>query len=309
MVDEATTGDPPKDNPAAGVVAEQEKLAPSAQRSNSTGDPKRLPELTVNFAEPQWHKERLQQVSEHAQRLSQAQKKTRSSIIGVVIIGTLTLLAYAFDWPSAVKIALVVLDVFAALSLLGNYTSEREIVDALRSAESIAKVSAALFGQKSGPEHNYFESLVSINVENLREYYLLVKKHTSYSYRVSLAAGALGFLLICGALMASYVRGQLTSITYIGTGAGLVVEFISGIFFYLYNKTVRQLKGYHDSLLDVQNILLALKLIESVSKEDARSPMLQHMISFLMTRRGLSPESLATEFATAGQGKKKATEA
>jgi len=55
--------------------------------------------------------------------------------------------------------------------------------------------------------------------------------------------------------------------------------------FYLYSQTVRQLKGYHDSLLDVQNILLSFKLIEGTSDEKERSAMTQKMIEFLATRK------------------------
>jgi Cyanobacterial TRADD-N associated 2-Transmembrane domain len=47
--------------------------------------------------------------------------------------------------------------------------------------------------------------------------------------------------------------------SYISTGAGVVTEFIAAVFFYLYNRTVRQMKEYHDSLLSVQNILCPSK--------------------------------------------------
>lgn len=249
------------------------------------------PQVTVNFAEPEWHMQRLRQVEVASKASADAAKKVRGMVTLLVLSGGITACAYFWTWPVAAQIFFLAFDALTALALLGSYTTLRDAKDTQRTAESLAQLSASLFVNKPGAAHNYFDSLVAINVENLREYYLLIKKHTSHSYRVSLAAGVFGFLLICGALVASYAKGQFTTIAYVGTGAGLVVEFIAGVFFYLYNTTVRQLKGYHDSLLDVQNVLLALKLSESVSKEDARGPMLQSMITFLMTRKVSSPEN------------------
>jgi hypothetical protein len=58
---------------------------------------------------------------------------------------------------------------------------------------------------------------------------------------------------------------------FIASVSGVIVEFISGVFFVLYNRTVRQLKEYHDSLLNVQNILLALKVVEDSGHQNRRS--------------------------------------
>jgi hypothetical protein len=46
------------------------------------------------------------------------------------------------------------------------------------------------------PETSYFERLVNINIENLAEYYFLVKIHTRNSFRASLYAGVLGFMFV-----------------------------------------------------------------------------------------------------------------
>ncbi|AQR69711.1 hypothetical protein BZG29_16280 [Janthinobacterium sp. LM6] len=129
---------------------------------------------------------------------------------------------------------------------------------------------------------SYFQNLVTINVTNLKEYYFLVKQHTNGSFRAAIGAGIIGFLLILLGLLAGYLKSDLGTVTYIATGAGLITEFISGIFFFLYSKTVRQLKDYHDSLIDVQNVLLSLKLLESVDDPALRAPMITRMLEYLM---------------------------
>ena len=88
---------------------------------------------------------------------------------------------------------------------------------------------------------SYFQNLVTINVSNLKEYYFLVKQHTNWSFRAAMSAGIVGFLLISIGLGFSYAQNARDSSVYIATGAGVITEFVSGVFFFLYNKTVRQL--------------------------------------------------------------------
>lgn len=133
--------------------------------------------------------------------------------------------------------------------------------------------------------HSDFNRLVAINIENLAEYYEMIKLHTDKSFTFALISGITGFLLIITGLAIGLVSGkQQELIAYIGTATGIITEFISGIFFYLYNKTVRELKGYHDSLLKVQNTLLAFKLLDDIGVEDKQIEMIAKIIGFLMQK-------------------------
>ncbi|ANF98903.1 hypothetical protein AR543_18795 [Paenibacillus bovis] len=88
-----------------------------------------------------------------------------------------------------------------------------------------------------------------------------------------------------GGLIFSYLFDDLGNISYLVTGSGVLVEVISALMFYLYNRTVLQLKDYHDSLLDVQNILLCFKLVEDTSDESIRVEVMKQMIEFLVRRK------------------------
>lgn len=129
---------------------------------------------------------------------------------------------------------------------------------------------------------SYFDSLVKINVENLAEYYNLVKVHTNNSFRASLLAGVIGFGLILIGVIAGFGGAETATPAKLAAVSGVVTEFISGVFFYLYNRTVRQLKEYHDSLLDVQNVLLSLKLVNETEDAVAKREMTARMCEFLM---------------------------
>jgi hypothetical protein len=178
--------------------------------------------------------------------------------------------------------------------MLARYS---DIAGEIERLERRATVAAALPGgvpSSDATEGQYFTNLVQINVTNLSDYYALVKVHTNKSFRASLVAGGLGFVLIAAGLSIGFVHDQDQSISYLATASGVFVEFISGVFFYLYNRTVRQLKEYHDSLLEVQNILLSFKIVADSAPEH-RSQLLEKILTFLLQRDAEGARSLTPE--------------
>jgi hypothetical protein len=160
------------------------------------------------------------------------------------------------------------------------------LVNELASTEARLRVAKHLGSPDQAAGVTYFDSLVKINVENLGDYYSLVKFHTSNSFRAAIAAGAIGFVFIVMGLALGLVRDSNTqTVAIVSTAAGIITNFISAIFFYLYNRTVQQLKSYHDSLLNVQNILLSFKIIGDVQSVDTKAAMMSNMISFLIGQK------------------------
>lgn len=165
---------------------------------------------------------------------------------------------------------------------------ESRELENLRSRYRIVRKLSPEFG-KGRVENtiSYFDRLVQINVTNLADYYTLVKVHTENSFRVTLVAGSLGFVLIFIGLIIGFNNdGHIQTIAFITSGSGVLIEFISGIFFYLYNRTVSQLKLYHDSLITVQNILLSFKIIGEFSDEKDKVSIMSEIISSLIGNRG-----------------------
>lgn len=79
--------------------------------------------------------------------------------------------------------------------------------------------------------------------------------------------------------------------------AGVATEFISAVFFYLYSKTVRQMKEYHDSLLAVQNVLLSFKLVGDTTDPRDKAKMVEMLLQYLVGRDSgrLQTETAAVE--------------
>lgn len=168
---------------------------------------------------------------------------------------------------------------FISLVISSRYTEMKgRLSRRIAARDSLKELSLGL-KKKFG----YFDRLVKINLDNLNDYYELVKVHTRKSFNLSAAVGVIGFLIIIIAISFGYWKKEFKDISYVTAGAGVIVEMISSIFFYLYNRTVRQLKEYHDSLLGVQNILLSFKLVnEDIKKGEGKLPIIDKMIEFLL---------------------------
>lgn len=121
-------------------------------------------------------------------------------------------------------------------------------------------------------------------MENLAAYYELVKIQTDKSFRASLSVAYFGAgLIVIGLALGFFRTDAADKVTYISTGAGVLTEFISGVFFWLYSKTVRQLREYHDSLISVQNVLLSFKLVSDTKDPKDKAEMVSKMCEYLMT--------------------------
>jgi hypothetical protein len=165
-----------------------------------------------------------------------------------------------------------------ALQIISFFSTRNEI-------KSIEEKIDTLTGFKSKHESiEYINELVEINVSRLDEYYNEVKRHTVYSFSVALIVGIVGFLLIFIGIIIGYMNDNI-SLAAISGASGIITEFISGVFFYLYNKTVKQLKMYHDNLIQLQNILLSLQLIERIKDPGETYKVIDKVIDYLIGQK------------------------
>ncbi len=157
-------------------------------------------------------------------------------------------------------------------------------------------VKQADIGLQSVPARDeaYFSRLVDINVQNLGSYYSLVRLHNDKSFSVSVWVGIFGFILILLAVGFALSGGNQKLPAGISAGSGVITEFISAVFFYLYNRSVREMRDYFDSLLTVQNILLSLKLVTDTKDKKEKAKMVGLMLSYLVDRKTLGLHKVGT---------------
>jgi hypothetical protein len=105
----------------------------------------------------------------------------------------------------------------------------------------------------------YFTKLLQINLDNLTRYYFLVGEQAARSFWLTASTAAFGFLILSAGIALSFfpIQGVAVTAEAVAVVSGLIVEFIAGVMFYIYNRTIKQLGAYHDKLLRVQDLVVA----------------------------------------------------
>ena len=132
-------------------------------------------------------------------------------------------------------------------------------------------------------EKKYFSTLITGNVEYIGRYYALIEEQANKSFRLTRNVAVAGFVLLSVGIIVSFFQGLDKPASVLTVTSGLLIEFISAVFFYLYNRTITELDTYHDKLIQVQNTMLALKIAQGIEKNDKlKNETLQSVTNSLM---------------------------
>ena len=119
-------------------------------------------------------------------------------------------------------------------------------------------------------------------------YYTTNQTHVKWSFWASLIALVTGLVvLIIGIALA--LNGSSAAVSVTTTSAGVLTQFISAGFFYLYSKNLKQLNVFYDKLIKNQDTLFAFGLVGHVPEQE-RASVVQAIIGSLLTRNGPSTE-------------------
>lgn len=137
----------------------------------------------------------------------------------------------------------------------------------------------------------YFTQLLDMNITCLTGYYELAEEQTSKSFWLTACTAVGGFLILAGGIILSFIPVGETSVAVdsVAIASGLIVQFIAGVMFYLYNETAKQLNLYHDKLLRVQDLILALKLTQSIEDEKIKNGNLEYLAKSIVTYQTKEP--------------------
>lgn len=104
------------------------------------------------------------------------------------------------------------------------------------------------------------------NVSELREYYVISKNQARRSFSAALTICFLGIIIYSfGIISVVFFDSDASIITLV---SGTVVEFISGLFFWLYVQASKQLDIYHKRLASTEKYLTAISLVDKMSKAE-----------------------------------------
>lgn len=141
---------------------------------------------------------------------------------------------------------------------------------------------------KEKVDEDVFENSIKLSYKYLDEYYSQTREQAEKGFYVTVAVAAFGAGLIAMGIVIMY-RGEIEP-AYVTCAAGVITEFISAIFFYLYNRTITSMSSYHNKLVLSQNISIALKVADSLPEEEKNKSkdliieeLLKNVNSYLIT--------------------------
>lgn len=115
-------------------------------------------------------------------------------------------------------------------------------------------------------EEDIYENSIKMSYKYLDQYYLQTREQAQKGFFVTVCISIFGATLIGVGILAMFLEKVKPS--YITCASGVITEFISAIFFYLYNKTVTSMSKYHNKLVLSQNISIALKVADTLPDSD-----------------------------------------
>jgi hypothetical protein len=178
-------------------------------------------------------------------------------------------------------------------------------IEAVTTFSALSKLFAQQAEQASKEKRDYsakleaakgdevFKYLLLINVASLESYVAQTRVQAEQSFRWSKAVAVIGFLIIAvGVSVAIYTSaGGAIRIeaAYLASLSGVVVEFVAGVFFYLYNRTLQQINVFHQRLADSQQLsisLIANSLIgDEVRRDQARAELARVLATTIVGER------------------------
>jgi hypothetical protein len=180
-----------------------------------------------------------------------------------------------------------------AISILGITASLASDVAASFAQERPRRTgSTAKAGEKPKEKADILDA-INLNLAQVVEYYVINKGQAKRSFQMSVSAIIVGFLTIIAGIWLSY-GNQLTNQNpaYISVLAGVVLQFIGGAYFYLYNRSLIQLNFFFSRLALMQDTMLAIRLCDSIPEGRDKHHVLERLIFQIVTRDSRVPQYL-----------------
>ncbi len=137
-----------------------------------------------------------------------------------------------------------------------------------------------------------FKYLLLMNASALEQYVTQTRLQAEQSFRLSRVVAIVGFVLLAISIgLGVYTNlsgGDTLDAAYLSGIAGVLTEFISGVFFYLYNKTLQQLNLFHNRMLSAQHIATAFlansRVADVAKRDDGKVELAKALISAAVSR-------------------------
>ena len=130
----------------------------------------------------------------------------------------------------------------------------------------------------SEEDENLLEDVIE-NLKELKEFYVICKQQIRKSFSAAMFSCFAGFMLFVLAVVL-FLLGGNNSASFMAGLSGAIVEIVSGLYFWMYKETSKQLGKYHKRLEATEKYLIALQIIEMLPEEN-RSEQYGKLIDYI----------------------------
>lgn len=135
----------------------------------------------------------------------------------------------------------------------------REVSEAIKNLDNLA--------EKSKEENKDIRTLMFENLKELKEFYVICKQQIRKSFSAAMFSCFAGFMLFILAVII-FLLGGNNSASFMAGLSGAIVEIVSGLYFWMYKETSKQLGKYHKRLETTEKYLIALQIIDMLPEEN-----------------------------------------
>lgn len=135
-----------------------------------------------------------------------------------------------------------------------------------------------------------FKYMLLLNTSALEEYIAQTRLQAEQSFQLSKIVAIMGFgLLVVGIFLGIYFsisdKSNLNA-AYLASIAGIIIEFISGVFFYLYNRTIQQLNLFHNKMISSQHVAMSFiansLIADEIKRDESKIDLSKKLMSTLI---------------------------
>ena len=109
--------------------------------------------------------------------------------------------------------------------------------------------------------------LMSINMTEIKEYYVLSKNMAKSSFKLSVSMCLLGFTLITASVISTFAMDITVGSAIIPAIGGVIVEIIAGTSLIVYRQSLDQLNRYYEALHENERFLSVVNIADKITPE------------------------------------------
>ncbi len=119
---------------------------------------------------------------------------------------------------------------------------------------------------------------MTINLEDIKEYYVWSQKQAKYSFWGAIVLCFIGIMLLVVAILLPTLFGQGITPAIISAIGGAVTELLAGTVLFVYKSSLSQLNHYHCALHEDERFLSSVSLVDKLSTVDEQDAILEKII-------------------------------